>query len=158
MQIWNFLYFEKKKTLPLWLVFFGDEFYIVFFVKMTHKKSDTVQWMYDSGELNFLLNEHDVSFYASFENSVTGAQFTHTFDKEEIDKLNPMFPFYPQIFFDILRSSKPNLQLENHQATCVVEALVNKVPVTISFLIPKKQYEGNSETEELRQQMRVGRR
>ncbi len=119
---------------------------------MAHKKSDTVQWMYDSGELNFL------KLNGSFENSVTGAEFTRTFDKKAIDKLNPIFPCYPQIFFGILRKFKPNLQLENHQATCVIEALVNEVPVPISFLIPKKQYEGNSETEELRQQMRVGRR
>ena len=135
--------------------------WLVFLVKMAQKKSHSVQWMYDLGELNFLkLNEQDVSFDASFENSVTGAEFTRTFDKKAVHKLNPMFLFYPRIFFDILRSSKfkPNLQLEDHQATCVIEALVNEVPVTISFLIPKKQYEGNSETEELRQQMRVGLR
>ncbi len=112
----------------------------------------------NEGELLFHFDEDNVAFFVTFENVYTGAEFTQTFQKEDIVKLQPILACIPQIVFNMLRKKPTSVQIGKESVLATFSIQVADVPMPVSFSIPKKQYEGDSDIEELRQEIRVLRR
>ena len=100
-----------------------------------------VVWKYagdSEGKVLLVGNKAKVHLLASFEND--GKEFVHTFERPQILKMHPIFEERPLLFFKILLTTKPVLQLG--KSTTVLHYFTGSLNFEIS--IPQKIHEGTS--------------
>ena len=112
---------------------------------MVSRKGDRLTHRLGTGKLGFLLDEENTSFYAEYEHTSTGVEYTAIYPKDAVRALHCLFENHPQRIFKLLRD---RCRIEVHAAEAVALfslRVMHDESETISVVLPKKLYEGCSE-------------
>ncbi len=123
---------------------------------MVSRKGDRLTHRLGTGKLGFLLDEENTSFYAEYEHTSTGVEYTAIYHKDAVRALHCLFENHPQRIFKLLPD---RCRIEVHAAEAVALfslRVMQDESETISVVLPKKLYEGCSEeAQAVRQQQRA---
>ncbi len=123
---------------------------------MVSRKGDRLTHRLGTGKLGFLLDEENTSFYAEYEHTSTGVEYTAIYPKDAVRALHCLFENHPQRIFKLLRD---RCRIEVHSAEAVALfslRVMHDESETISVVLPKKLYEGcNEEAQAVRQHQRA---
>ncbi len=86
---------------------------------MATRKGDRFTHRIRTSKLSFLIDEEHTSFYAQYEHTSTGVEYTATYHKDDVCSLHFLFENHPQRIFKLLPRRGDTVRVRLMDNTCV---------------------------------------